>query len=171
MSLLQAAVYRGPRYTAVMAVQRDVRVGATQIDIDLPVGERAVATSVRLPAALHRAATAAVEAGVAGSLTELVVSGLGTALEDRLADARDDAVASDVRAALDAHYAEHPDARPTPVEIAQAAALIAGHPAAERLDLLAAALADLGDDALFDDVLAWTSGALAAEARLQGAGA
>jgi hypothetical protein len=146
-------------------------IGTTLIEVDPPTGERAVATSVRLPAVLHRAAVAAVDAGLAGSLTELVVAGLDATIEDRLAGSAHRAAAGEVRAALDAHYAEHPEARPEPVEIAQAAALITDHPAADRLDLLADALADLGDGAPLDDVLAWASGALAAEARLQAAGA
>jgi hypothetical protein len=146
-------------------------IGPTVIELDAPAGARAVATSVRLPAVLHRAAVAAVDAGLAGSLTELVVAGLDATLEDRLAGSADRAAAADVRAALDAHYAEHPDARPEPIEIAQAAATITDHPAAERPDLLANALADLGDDAPLDDVLAWARGALAAEARLHPTGA
>jgi len=72
-------------------------------------------TSVRLPANLRAAATVAAEMGYATSIAELSVRGLRDVLE---------AIA--LRAALDAHYAEHPGVRPSLVEVALAAAEMDG---------------------------------------------
>lgn len=66
---------------------------------------------MRLPANLRAAATVAAEMGYATSIAELSVRGLRDVLE---------AIA--LRAALDAHYAEHPGVRPSLVEVALAAA-------------------------------------------------
>lgn len=121
-----------------------------------------VATSVRLPEDLQRAAKAAVDGGLARSLTELVVDGLHDRLVALATEDQHDADGAAVRAALEAHFAEHPEARPTLAEVALAGAEIEGHPAADHPDLIDEAVADLGDDAHFEDVLAWVRGALAA---------
>jgi hypothetical protein len=122
---------------------------------------RSVATSVRLPEDVQLAAKAAVDHGLARSLTELIVD----ALRDRLVvlanEDRDLADRAEVRAALDEHYAEYPEARPSLAEVAFAGAQIYGHPAAEHPDLIDQAVADLGQDAHFEDVLHWVRGALA----------
>lgn len=126
-------------------------------------GEPAVATSVRIPRALRVAGRAAVSAGLAESLTELIVDGLrGRLRELASADQRETAL-RDVRRALEEHYAEHPDARPSLALVSQSAAQLDGHPAADRRDLIDAAVEDLGQDAFVEDVLSWVQGALATE--------
>lgn len=125
-----------------------------------------VATSVRIPAAVHGIARSVVEARWASSLTDLVVDGLRVRLTDLASFVLDDEATVDVRAALEAHYAEHPEARPSLTMVTQSAAAMEGHAAQHRPDLIDAAVQDLGDDAFVEDVLAWVSGALATEARL-----
>jgi len=109
-----------------------------------------VGTSVRLPVALRDAATVAARAGLLSSVTEATVRGLHSEL-----------VAVANRAVLDAHYREHPDARPQRWEIAVAAAELSGHPLAGRLDLVRRAadeLARIVDDPSPDEVLAYAAG-------------
>lgn len=92
-----------------------------------------VNTSMRLPSALRDAAALAVERlGVAPSTTTLTASALRSALETAV-----------MIAALDAHFEQHPDARP---------------PLADRPDIIEQAAVDVvarrpGADA--DDVLLW----------------
>jgi hypothetical protein len=113
-----------------------------------------VNTSVRLPVALRDAAALAAGMGLAASMTELTVVGLRRALE---------AVAQ--RAVLDAHYQQHPHARPSLAEIAVAAAELDGNPLAERPALIRRAadeVAALKGDADADDVLLYAAGLAAA---------
>lgn len=117
--------------------------------------QETVGTSVRMPVALRDAAVLATSMGLAESTTDLTVRGLRDLLE---------AVAH--RALLDAHYREHPLARPDLVEIALAAAEIDGNPLAERPELLrraASAVSAIRDNATADDVLLYAA-ALAAAA-------
>ena len=65
------------------------------------------------------------------------------------------------RAVLDAHYREHPEARPDLGEIAQAAAEIDGNPLAQHPELIrqaAAAVRQIKDDPDCDDVLLYAAG-------------
>jgi hypothetical protein len=74
--------------------------------------DRTVNTSMRIPAALRDAAALAVsELDLAPSTTILTANALRAALE-----------AAVVRAVLDRHYEEYPDARPTLADLAVAAA-------------------------------------------------
>lgn len=123
-----------------MAVSLDDLIEA----LDAPEAE-SVGTSVRLPGNLRRAAALAVELGLVASTTELTVAGLRAEL-DRVARA----------AAIDAHYAQHPELRPSLAQVACAAAEIAGDPLAERPDLITLAaqrLVTLRPDADPDAVL------------------
>lgn len=122
-----------------------------------------VATSVRLPGTIDEAAKLAVAAGWASSVTELVVEGLRARLVSQAASELDEQAAQEIREALDEHYAEHPDARPSLPEIVDSAAELEGHPAAAHPALVRRAVEDLGDDALVEDVLAWVRGALSRE--------
>jgi len=112
-------------------------------------------TSMRLPAALREAAAVAVkELGAAPSTTALAASALRATLE-----------AIVMQAALDGHYAQHPEARPALADLAIAAAEIDGHPLADQPDLLRRAAAEIitrhpGADA--DDVVLWAEARAAA---------
>jgi hypothetical protein len=113
-----------------------------------------VGTSVRMPTALRDAAAAAVRAGLLSSVTEVTVRGLQAELE---------AVAN--RAVLDAHYGEHPEARPDRWDVAMAAAELSAHPLATRPDLVRRAADELGRivaDPSPDEVLAYAAGLAAA---------
>ena len=163
-------MYYGSRYAAGVTPYEEEAAAFVTIDqialralecLRLPDAVPGVATSVRVPSALHEVARSAVEAGWASSLTELVVDGLRQRLIDLATEVLDDEAFVEVRSALDEHYAEHPDARPSLTMVAQAAAEIEGHPASERTDLIERAVADLGEDACVEDVLAWVRGALA----------
>ncbi len=115
-----------------------------------------VGTSVRLPTSLRDAAAVASELGLAASTTELTVRGL-----------RDALTAFAQRAVLDAHYADHPNARPDLAEIALAMAEIDGSPLAARPDLVRRAAGEVGgvkDDPGPDDVLLYAAGLAAAAA-------
>lgn len=125
----------------------------------------AVATSVRLPAQVHEVARQAVDAGWASSLTELIVTGLRHHLGALGGRALDQEALAEVRSALTEHYARHPHAQPQLAMIAQSAAELEGHPAAERPELIARAVADLGEGTDVEDVLAWVKGAMVHEAR------
>lgn len=116
--------------------------------LDQPSDET-VGTSMRLSTALRDAAAIAVrDLGVASSVTELTADALRRRLE---------AVA--MQAALDAHYAEHPQSRPTLADLAIAAAQIDGNPLADQPKLIrraAAAVAEAHpDEADADMVLLW----------------
>jgi hypothetical protein len=113
-------------------------------------GDDTVGTSVRLPTNLRDAAAVAAEMGLAASTTELTVRGLREVLE-----------AFAQRVVLDAHYKEHPEARPDLAEVALAAAEIDGSPLAARPDLVRRAAAEIGavkDDPTPDDVLVYAAG-------------
>jgi hypothetical protein len=112
--------------------------------------EETVGTSVRMPIDLRDAAAIAADLGLAGSITELTVRGL----RDRL-----DAIAQ--RAALDEHYRQYPEARPTLAEVALAGAYIDGNPLKERPDLIEQAASEvlaLKEDPTPDDVLMYAAG-------------
>jgi hypothetical protein len=105
-------------------------------------------TSMRIPTALREAAAlAAKELKVAPSATALTTMALRATLE-----------AAVMRAALDDHYAQHPEARPDLADIAIAAAEIDGNPlAAEpgRIRRAAAEIAAAHSHPEPEDVLLW----------------
>ena len=107
-----------------------------------------VNTSMRLPLYLRDAAALAVaHLGVAASTTTLTATVLRQALETAVMDA-----------ALQAHYAQHPEVRPSLAEVALALAAQDGSPLAERPALIHAAAAAViarHPDADADDVLLW----------------
>lgn len=115
-------------------------------------GEETTNTSMRLPVALRDAAAIAVERlGVASSTTALTSHALRRSLEAIVA-----------RAALDAHYEAHPDARPSLAEVALAAAEQDGDPLVqepERIRIAAADIVLVRPDADADDVLLWATAA------------
>ena len=112
-------------------------------------------TSMRLPSALREAAAIAVrELGAAPSTTALASDALRSMLE-----------AIVMQAVLDAHYRDHPAARPSLGDLAVAAAEQDGHPLAGQPDLLRKAAEQVarthpGADA--DDVLLWAEATVAA---------
>lgn len=102
-------------------------------------------TSVRLPDNLRQAAALAADMGLAGSLTELTVKGLRDVLE-----------AISWRLALDEHYRQYPQARPSLAEVAKAAAAIDSNPIANEPQLIERAaswVAEHRPDGDADDVL------------------
>lgn len=107
-----------------------------------------VNTSMRLPANLRDAAALAVERlGLAPSTTTLTATALRSVLETAV-----------MGAALEAHYDQHPDARPSLAEVALAAAAQDGSPLAERPELIERAAEEIAarhPDADADDVLLW----------------
>jgi hypothetical protein len=107
-----------------------------------------VNTSMRLPVALRDAAALVVEElGLAPSATTLAAGALRSLLEAIL-----------VQAALEEHYAQHPEARPTLAELAIAAAELDGHPLSRDPEALARAAAELAarhPEAGPDDVILW----------------
>ncbi len=120
------------------------------LDLLDSVDESTVGTSIRMPVALRDAAAVAVRAGLIASTTEVTVRGLSVELE---------AVAQ--RAVLDAHYLEHPEARPSLGEIAVAAAELNAHPLADRPDLVQRAATEIVrivDDPSPAEVLAYAAG-------------
>ena len=107
--------------------------------------EATAGTSIRLPENLREAASLAAEMGYAVSLTELTVKGLRDVLE-----------AISWRVVLDEHYRRNPQARPSLIEVAKAAAAIDDNPIAEEPDLIeqaAAWVAEHRSGANADDVL------------------
>lgn len=116
-----------------------------------------VNTSMRLPTALRDAAALAVEhLGVAPSTTMLTATALRTSLETVV-----------MEAALEAHYTEHPGARPTLAEVAMALAAQDGSPLAGQPELIEQAAAEVSTrhpDADADDVLLWVEAQQAASA-------
>lgn len=127
------------------------------------------ATSVRLPAKLHDAAQQLVASGAAGSVTSLLVDGLRNQLRLVARAGLHDEDAADAAAALNDHYDAVPDDRPSLEMVVLAEAEMQRHPAAERPDLISAAVAALGDDACLEELLAWVAGAISAERRLDSA--
>lgn len=123
-----------------------------------------VATSVRLPEELQRAAREAVENGLARSLTELIVDGLRDRLVALAAESEQYADKVAAQGGLEAYFEMYPEARPTLAEVALAGAEMDDHPAFHHPDLIDRAVADLGEDAHPGDVLAWVKGVLVARA-------
>lgn len=107
-----------------------------------------VNTSMRLPSALRDAAGLAVEQlGVAPSTTTLTAGALRSTLETAV-----------MAAALEAHYVEHPSARPSLAEVALALAAQDGSSLADRPDVIERAAAEvtaLHPHADAGDVLLW----------------
>jgi hypothetical protein len=105
-------------------------------------------TSMRIPTALREAAAlAARELKVAPSATALTTMALRAALE-----------AAVMRAALDDHYAQHPETRPDLADIAVAAAELDGNPLAadpERIRRAAAEITAAHPHPEPEDVLLW----------------
>ena len=105
-------------------------------------------TSMRIPTALREAAAlAAKELQVAPSATALTTMALRATLE-----------AAVMRAALDDHYAQNPEARPDLADIAIAAAEMDRNPLAadpERIRSAAAEIAATHPDPEPEDVLLW----------------
>lgn len=91
-----------------------------------------VGTSIRLPVGLRDAAALAAELGLARSVTGLTVEALRADLEVVVQ-----------RAALQEHYAAHPDLQPSLAEVALARAELDGDPLAERRDLIDRAAAEV----------------------------
>lgn len=114
-----------------------------------------VNTSMRLPSGLRDAASLAVRhLGVAESTTGLAAASLRRFLETVV-----------MEAALEAHFDEHPHARPSLAEVALALAAQDGSPLADRPELVERAAVEVVEyrpDADADDVLLW---ALAQQAR------
>jgi hypothetical protein len=105
-------------------------------------------TSMRLPVTLRDAAALVVDhLGIAASATTLTAVALRQALETAV-----------LEAALAAHVARHPHARPSAVDVALALAEQEGSPLATRPDALRRAarqLADRRPDASPADILLW----------------
>ena len=105
-------------------------------------------TSMRIPTALREAAAlAAKELNAAPSATALTTMALRSALE-----------AAVIRAALDEHYAQFPEARPDLADIAIATAELDGNPLAadpDRIRRAAAEMAAAHPHPEPDDVLLW----------------
>lgn len=105
-------------------------------------------TSMRLPTALRDAAAIAVnELGAAPSTTALTTAALRSTLE-----------AVVMQAALEQHYLEHPQTRPSLADRAVAAAELDGHPLARKPAMLRRAATQImrvRPDADADDVLLW----------------
>ena len=124
--------------------------------LDDDQSDETIGTSVRLPVNLREAAGIATQLGLTGSTTDLTVRGLRDILE-----------AFALQAVLDAHYAEHPEVRPTLAEAALVAAELDGNPLARRPDLVRRAASEIGavkDDPDADDVLLYAAGLAAAAA-------
>lgn len=114
-----------------------------------------VVTSVRQPAALREALRVAVHLGMDESVNDATVQ----AVRDRL-----EAFAQ--RRALEAHYEEHPEARPSLGDLALAGAELDGSSLADDPDLVYAAarqIAEIKADATPDDVLVYAAGMRARE--------
>ncbi len=105
-------------------------------------------TSMRIPTALREAAAlAAKELKAASSATALTTMALRSALE-----------AAVMRAALDEHYAQYPEARPGLADIAIATAELDGNPLAadpDRIRRAAAEIAAAHPHPEPEDVLLW----------------
>lgn len=118
-------------------------------------GGATVNTSMRLPVGLRDAAALAVRhLGVADSTTSLAAASLRRFLETAVMDA-----------ALEAHFQQHPDTRPSLAEVALALAAQDGSPLADRADLVARAASEVVErhaDADADDVLLWAEAQLVA---------
>lgn len=120
-------------------------------------GDGTVNTSMRLPVALRDAAALAVRhLGAADSTTSLTAVALRRLLETAV-----------MEAALEAHFAEHPHARPSLAEVALALAAQDGSPLAGRSELIESAAAQVlarHPEADADAVLLWAEAQLVAHA-------
>ncbi|MPY96718.1 MAG: hypothetical protein GEU97_01745 [Actinophytocola sp.] len=119
----------------------------------LDEARESVVTSVRVPQGLRHAATVLQDAGLVSSWNELLVQG-----------ARDRIEAIAHRAGLDAHYADHPEARPAVGEVALALARMDASELANRPDVIEQAATELTrirPDATADDVLTYATALLA----------
>lgn len=124
--------------------------------LDVDAGRDAtVNTSMRLPSALRDAAALAVRhLGVADSTTSLTAAALRRLLETAV-----------MEAALEAHFAQHPHARPSLAEVALALAGQDGSPLADRPELIERSAEQVlarHPDADAEDVLLWAEAQLAA---------
>jgi len=121
-----------------------------------------VNTSMRIPKALREAAALAVsELGVAPSATVLAANALRNFLEGTVA-----------LAALELHFEEYPEARPTLADLALVAAEWDGSPLAKQPDLLRRAAEEIVQrhpDAEPEDVLLWAEAREYAAGEQQGA--
>jgi hypothetical protein len=119
-------------------------------------GDETVNTSMRLPAGLRDAAALAVRhLGVADSTTSLTAAALRRLLETVV-----------MESALEAHFEQHPDARPSLAEVALALAAQDGSPLADHPELVERAAAQVVErrpDADADDVLFWAEAQLVAQ--------
>lgn len=117
-----------------------------------------VNTSMRLPANLRAAAALAVdELGIASSTTMLTATALRSVIETAV-----------MQAALDEHYRQHPNSKPTLVDVALALAAQDGSELASQRALVAAAAKELlarHPDADADDVLLWAEAQAVAKRR------
>ena len=150
-SLSNIAAWYGAWYILVM----DQRLGQLLDLLDQTEGPSA-SSSVRLPETLRKAAVLAVAMGYAESASALTVGGLRRSLE---------AVAQ--QAILDAHYEQHPEARPSLAELALAAAQLDGNPLTEQQALIHRAADEIvvwRPDADADDVLLFAAGLASAAA-------
>jgi hypothetical protein len=108
-----------------------------------------VVTSVRQPAALRDAARIAVRLGMDATANDAAVRALRERVE-----------AFAQRRVLDAHYQQHPEARPSLAELAVAAAELDGDPLAHTPEVLERAASEvlvLRPDATPDDVLLYAA--------------
>jgi hypothetical protein len=107
-----------------------------------------VNTSMRLPVNLRTAAALAVDhLNLSHSTTALTAGALRTVLETAVFDA-----------AIEAHYAGHPGARPSLAEVALALAAQDASPLADRADVIERAAIEVAarhPGASADDVLLW----------------
>lgn len=119
-------------------------------------------TSMRFPRALREAAALAVsELGVAPSTTAMAADALRNVLEGAV-----------MLAALELHYEEYPEARPTLADLALAAAELDGNPLAQEPELIRRSAAEVQQrhpDAAPDDVLLWAEARQCAAEEQQGA--
>src|ERR1700722_8000536 len=109
-----------------------------------------VVSSVREPVALKEALKVAVGLGLDANANDATVQALRYRLE-----------AFAQRRALDAHYAAHPEARPSLAELAQAAAELDGDPLAAEPALIHRAAKEIvafRPGATADDVLVYAAG-------------
>jgi P2-related tail formation protein len=116
-----------------------------QLDND----DESTVTSVRQPAALRAAVREAVRLGMDSNANDATVH----ALRDRVETFAQ-------RLALEAHYQRHPDARPSLMELAVAAAELDGNDVADDRALLARAAAEvvtIRPEATADDVLLYAA--------------
>jgi hypothetical protein len=108
-----------------------------------------VVTSVRQPAALREALRVAVDLGMDATVNDATVR----ALRDRVETFAQ-------RMALESHYSQHPEARPSLAEVALAAAELDDNPLSQEPALLRRAADEVvavKPDASADDVLVWAA--------------